>query len=88
MAYKWHDLGRCSTVITYDFQKRGVRRGSHVAICGANSINWMLTLFAVKKLRAIAVLANFNLCSKEIFTLIDSTDVTHFYYGETYAVID
>lgn len=42
----------------------------------------------LSKLRAIAMLANFNLCAKEIFALIDSTDVTHFYYGETYTAID
>ena len=60
----------------------------HVAICGANSINWLLTFFAVQKLGAIAVLVNFNLCAREIFALIDYTDVTHFCYGETFASID
>lgn len=34
------------------------------------------------------MLVNFNLCAKEIFELINSTDVTHFCYGETFAAID
>ena len=86
--FSWSDIDRCSTIIAADLAGKNVCKGSHVAICGANSINWLLTFFAVQKLGAIAVLVNFNLCAREISSLIDYTDVTHFCYGETSAAID
>ncbi len=70
------------------WRKKNVCKGSHVAICGANSINWILTFFAVQKLGAIAVLVNFNLCAREIAALINYTDITHFCYGEMFASLD
>ena len=79
--YTWQEIDRCSTIIAADLHERNVRQGSHVAICGANSINWILTFYAVQKLGAVAVLVNFNLCAKEISSLVDYTNVTHFCYG-------
>ena len=86
--YSWRDIDRCAGRIAADLAEKNVCKGSHVAICGANSINWLLTFFAVQKLGAIAVLINFNLCAREIAALIDYTDITHFCYGETFASID
>ena len=71
-----------------DLSAVNVKHGNHVAICSANSINRVLTFYAIQKLGAIAVLVNFNLCAKEIAALIDYTDVTHFCYGEMPAPID
>lgn len=86
--FSWSDIDRCSTRIATDLAEKNVCKGSHVAICGANSINWILTFFAVQKLGAIAVLINFNLCAREIAALINYTDITHFCYGEMFASID
>ena len=86
--FSWRDIDRCATRIAADLAEKNVCKGSHVAICGANSINWLLTFFAVQKLGAIAVLVNFNLCAREIAALVDYTDITHFCYGETFASID
>ena len=86
--YTWRTVSRCATIIASDLSDMGVKQGNHVAICGANSINWILTFFAIQKLGAIAVLVNFNLCAQEISSLIDYTDVTHFCYGEMPAPID
>ena len=86
--YSWRDIDRCSDVIAADLSQKNVRRGSHVAICGANSINWLLTFFAIQKLGAIAVLVNFNLCAKEISALVNYTDVTCICYGEMSAPVD
>ena len=86
--FSWRDIDRCATRIAADLAEKNVCKGSHVAICGANSINWLLTFFAVQKLGAIAVLVNFNLCAREIAALIDYTDITHFCYGEMFASID
>ncbi|MBR2519540.1 MAG: AMP-binding protein [Selenomonadaceae bacterium] len=86
--YSWRDIDRCSDVIAADLSQKNVRRGTHVAICGANSINWLLTFFAIQKLGAIAVLVNFNLCAKEISALVNYTDVTCICYGEMSAPVD
>ena len=46
-SYTWQDINRGAAVIAADLAARGVRQGSHVAICGANSINWLLTFFGL-----------------------------------------
>ena len=86
--YSWRDIERGANKIAADLAEKNVRKGSHVAICGSNSINWILTFFAVQKLGAIAVLMNFNLSAHEISKIIDYTDVTHFCYGEMSADLD
>lgn len=58
------------------------------SIIAANSINRILTFYAVQRLGAIAVLVNFNLCAKEISSLVDYANVTHFFYGEMSASLD
>ena len=85
--FAWRTISRCATIIASDLSDMGVKQGDKVAICGANSINWVLTFYAIQKLGAIAVLVNFNLCAKEISALIDYADVTHFCYGEMHASI-
>ena len=87
-SYSWRDIDRCANKIAFDLAEKNVRKGSHVAICGANSINWILTFFAVQKLGAIAVLVNFNLSAREISSVINYTDITHFCYGEMSAEIE
>lgn len=55
--FSWSDIDRCATIIAADLAEKNVCKGSHVAICGANSINRLLTFFAA--------LVNFNLCARE-----------------------
>lgn len=59
-----------------------------MAICGANSVNWVFAFFAIQKLGAIVVLMNFNLSPKEIDKLIKYADITHLCYGEMNANIE
>ena len=81
-AYNWLEIDECSQIIANDLEKLGAGRGSHVAICGANSINWVLTFYAIQKLGAIAVLVNSNLSASEIVKLSGIGDITAFCYGE------
>ena len=53
-----------------------------MAICGTNSVNWILTFYAVQKLGAIALLVNFNFGASEIVALSKVGDITHFCYGD------
>ena len=80
--YTWQDMEHCSKVIANELYKNGVQQGNHVAICGANSINRLLTFFATQRLGAIAVLIDSNLRAEEIAARVKSADVAYFCYGE------
>lgn len=84
----WQDIEVGSQIIAEDLSKLGVKRGSHVAIGGRNSLNWVLTFFAVQKLGAIAMLMNFNLTIDEIIRMSHSADITHLCYGKMNAITD
>ena len=81
VSYTWEEIDKCSQIIAGDLSKMGVKKGTHVAICGSNSANWALTFYAVQKLGAIALLVNFNLGVSEIRTMSKVGDITHFCYG-------
>ena len=84
--YTWRDIEQTSQIIAKDLQKLGVCKGSHVALCGANSANWIMTFFAIQKLGALAQLINFDLKAKEIVQLSQIGDITHFCMGDMPAV--
>ena len=79
LTYK--DIDELSDGIAEDLMLQGVKKGSHVAICGLNSINWILTFFAIQKIGALAVLVNPTLSIAEIQKLSKIGDITHFCYG-------
>ena len=80
--YTWEDVDIYSQIIAADLQKKGVKKGTHVAICGSNSINWVLTFFAIQKLGAMAQLLNFNMRASEIAKVAEIGDITHLCYGQ------
>lgn len=84
--YTWTDIEMASQIIAMDLYKKGVREGSHVALCGSNSVNWIFTFFAIQKLGAVAMLINFNLKRSEIIQLSQIGDISHFCMGEMTAV--
>ena len=86
--YTWSDVDKLSTIIAHDLSKMGVHKGSHVGICGRNSINWVLTFFAIQKLGAVAVLINFNLKSSELVDIVHIGDITHLCFGDASPNID
>ena len=79
--YTWEDIDRLSQIVADDLAKIGVKKGSHVGICSPNSINWIITFFAVQKLGAIAFLVNYGLKPDEIATLAEIGDITYLCYG-------
>ncbi|MBP5275034.1 MAG: AMP-binding protein [Abditibacteriota bacterium] len=64
--YTWEDVEKCSQLIASELAALGVKKGSHVAICGQNSINWISTFYAVQKLGGVTVLMNYFLSPEEI----------------------
>lgn len=84
----WADIDRGASNIASDLAKMGVRKGTHVAICSANSVNWLLTFFAVQKLGGIAILINYKAEIAAISDIADAADVTCFCYGEVLSAKD
>ena len=81
-AHTWAEIDACAEIIASELAALGVRRGSHVAICGRNSINWVYTFFAVQKLGAVAALINPGLKAAEIARILHGGDVELLCYGE------
>ena len=81
-SYTWSDVDIYSQIIANGLEAKGVKKGTHVAICGANSVNWVLTFFAIQKLGAMAQLLNFNMRASEIARVAEIGDITHLCYGQ------
>ncbi len=81
-AFTWHDVDVYSHIIANGLEAKGVTKGTHVAICGSNSVNWVLTFFAIQKLGAMAQLLNFNMNAAEIARVANIGDITHLCYGQ------
>ena len=81
-AHTWAEIDACAEIIASDLAARGVRRGSHVAICGRNSVNWVYTFFAVQKLGAVAALINPGLKAAEIAAVARGGDAELLCCGE------
>lgn len=80
--YSWNDIEIGSTIISKDLANLGVKKGTHVGICGVNSINWIFTFFAISKLGAIAVLINPGLRPQEVLDICKIGGVTVLCYSE------
>ncbi len=80
--YTWDDLDKMSQIVADDLSLAGVKKGTHVGICAPNSINWVVTFFAIQKLGGIAVLINPALLPNEVLSLAKIGDVTHLCYAE------
>ena len=86
--YTWYDIERASQIIAEDLTRLGVGVGSHVGICGGNSVNWVLTFYATQKLGAIAMLINPTQSAQEIGRICGIGDITCLCYGEIPAMKD
>lgn len=79
--WTWSDLDHISDVIASDLIHLGAKKGSHIAICGANSLNWVATFFAIQKLGAVAVAINPLLSPYEIGDIIAYSDIQILCHG-------
>ena len=87
-TYTWKETDAVSSVIAEELYRLGVRKGAHVALCGANSANWVFTFYAIQKLGAIALLLNPQLTEAELVKYASIGDVGFFCLGETPALSD
>ena len=80
--HTWREIDDCASYIAAELYRLGVRQGSHVALCGRNSINWISAFFAIQKLGAVAALINPNLKAPEIAAVAAGGDAAFLCYGE------
>lgn len=80
-AFTWKDVDIYSQIIAEGLSLKGIKKGTHVALCGVNSVNWVLTFFAIQKLGAMAQLLNFNMSAADVARVATIGDITHFCYG-------
>jgi len=87
-SYTWRDIDTASQIIAADLANLGVGAGTHVGICGGNSVNWVLTFYATQKLGALAMLINPSQSAAEIGKICAIGDITVLCYGEIAAMKD
>lgn len=79
--YTWSDIDIASQVFAHKLANAGVNKNSHVGIAAPNSINWIVSFFAIRKLGALAVFINNKLKSTEICGLVKLADIDYICYG-------
>ena len=87
-VYTWREIDRCAQIAAAELSRSGVRKYSHVGIIGSNSVNFLITFFAVQKLGAIAILQNFNQKYPEVVDQCTIGDVAFYCVGETASLPD
>lgn len=81
-AYTWNDIDMGSQLIAADLAAMGVKHGAHVALCGVNSINWIMAFYAIQKLGAVAMLINPMQTAEEIGRTAKVGEATYLCYGD------
>ena len=87
-GYTWRFIDQASQIVAGDLSALGVREGTHVGICGLNSVNWLLVYVATQKLGALAMLINPNQTATEIGRVCAAGDVICLCHGEIPAMRD
>ena len=81
MDWSWSDLDKASDIIAEELINLGAKKGSHIAICGGNSLNWIATFYAIQKIGGLAILVNPLLKESEICFLSHAGDIEIFCHG-------
>jgi acyl-CoA synthetase (AMP-forming)/AMP-acid ligase II len=64
---------------------RGVGRGDHVGIYGANSRPWVVAMLAAFKIRAVPINVNYRYVEDELLYLLDNADLVALVFDEALA---
>jgi acyl-CoA synthetase (AMP-forming)/AMP-acid ligase II len=71
--------------LAHHLAAHGVGPGDHVGIYGYNSVEWVETLWAVFKLRAVWININYRYVEEELAYLFDNADLKALVYEEQFA---
>lgn len=87
-SYTWLSLKDAIDHTAEILLYRNVKKGTHVAIWAVNSINWVITYFALGKIGAISVLINPNSQLHEMKSLLTYVDVEYLLIGDASKCVD
>jgi 3-oxocholest-4-en-26-oate---CoA ligase len=71
--------------LAHHLQAHGIGPGDHVGIYALNSVEWVETLWAVFKLRAVWININYRYVEDELRYLFDNADLKALVYQQAYA---
>ncbi len=71
--------------LAHHLQAHGIGAGDHVGVYALNSVEWVETLWAVFKLRAVWININYRYVEDELRYLFDNADLKALVYQRTYA---
>src|SRR5262245_55269093 len=71
--------------LAHHLQAHGIGPGDHVGIYALNSVEWVETLWAVFKLRAVWININYRYVEDELRYLFDNADLKALVYQRAYA---
>ena len=63
---------------------QGFGHGDHIGIYGQNSVEWMISMVAIFKIRAVPININFRYVEDELAYLFDNADLTALVHGQEY----
>ncbi len=64
--WTWGDIDLISRRIGHDLVAMGCKKGSHIALCGANSVYWICAFFAIERIGGVALLVNPTMLAADI----------------------
>ncbi|MDP2772097.1 MAG: acyl-CoA synthetase [Nocardioides sp.] len=79
------DLERDSNRLAHYLQSQGVKAGDHVAIYAKNSVEHVVAVLAIVKIRAVNINVNYRYVEGELNYLFDNADVVALIHERTYA---
>ena len=88
ISYTWREVDEITDIMAIKLINNDIRKGMHVGIWSINSIEQVLTIFAVIKTGAIATLFNYSYKDLEIRSLLTNSHTEYLLYGESTGSID
>ncbi|AXT84347.1 acyl-CoA synthetase [Aeromicrobium sp. A1-2] len=79
------ELEAAANQLAHFLASRGIGRGDHVGIYAKNSIEHVVTLLAIFKIRAVAINVNYRYVEGELNYLIENSDMVALLHERTYA---
>jgi acyl-CoA synthetase (AMP-forming)/AMP-acid ligase II len=71
--------------LAHHLQAHGIGPGDHVGIYALNSVEWVESLWAIFKLRAVFININYRYVEEELAYIFDNADLTALIYDQRYS---
>jgi acyl-CoA synthetase (AMP-forming)/AMP-acid ligase II len=71
--------------LAHHLQKQGVKANDHVGIYAQNCVEWVESIWAILKIRAVFVNINYRYVERELSYLFDNSDIVALIYSQEYS---